>query len=451
MKPLIIIAALLGSGFLPLLAGPCFGAEGTVATGNLAEIETRLSTTLELSDLLDLAHVSNPSIMASTLAQQMVALDFNVEKSYPDPQLTATYFPSPIETRLGPQDWNLTLSQSFPFPGTIGLKKKRLRTDVSISRLKRDKTVRNILADVSNAFYELRYIQKAVEIAGANLALNQELVKISQNAHGQDRALVYDVSKAMAQTAQIQYDLVLLTELEQTEKTRLNTLLNRAPDALLGKARQLPPREIPHTLDEIYALAMTHQEDLLMAGQSVQRAEEAIGLTRFETLPSFKLGLFYAGIGDPDVASPPENAGDDAMGVQVGMNIPLWFDKNSSRREKALAALKKAKAEKTVAANTTKEQISRVWFRVQNAHRLIILYENQLIPQAMASVQTAETWFREGNGSFTDFLEIQATAYNFQLALERATTDYEKALVTLEQLAGVTLAENNDLVQEGRP
>jgi outer membrane protein TolC len=322
---------------------------------------------------------------------------------------------------------------------------------VSISRLKRDKTVRNILADVSNAFYELRYIQKAVEIAGANLALNQELVKISQNAHGQDRGLVYDVSKAMAQTAQIQYDLVLLTELEQTEKTRLNTLLNRAPDAMLGKARQLPPRKIAHTLDEIYALAMTHQEDLLMAGQSVQRAEETIDLTKFETLPSFKLGLFYAGIGDPDVANPPENAGNDAMGVQVGMNIPLWFDKNSSRREKAMAALKKAKAEEIVAANTTKEQISRVWFKFQNARRLITLYETQLIPQAMASVQTAETWFREGNGSFADFIEIQATAYNFQLALERATTDYETTLVTLEQLAGVALAENSDLVQGGTP
>lgn len=451
MKPLIVLVILLGFDFLHPMARPCFGAGKTVLTGNLAEIETRLATTLELSDLLDHARVSNPSIMVSTLAQHMASFDFHVEKSYPDPQLTATYFPSPIETRLGPQDWNLTLSQSFPFPGTIGLKKKRLRTDVSISRLKRDKTVRNILADVSNAFYELRYIQRAVEIAGANLALNQELVKISQNAHGQDRALVYDVSKAMAQTAQIQYDLVLLTELEQTEKTRINTLLNRAPDALLGKARQRPPRKISHTLDEIYALAMTHQEELLIAGQSVQRAEEAIDLTKFETLPSFKLGLFYAGIGDPDVANPPENAGDDAMGVQVGMNIPLWFDKNNSRREKAMAALKKAKAEKTVAANTTKEQISRVWFRFQNAHRLIILYETQLIPQAMASVQTAETWFREGNGSFTDFIEIQATAYNFQLALERATTDYETTLVTLEQLAGVALAENNDLVQGGTP
>ena len=72
------------------------------------------------------------------------------------------------------------------------------------------------------------------------------------------------------------------------------------------------------------------------------------------------------------------------------------------------------------------------------------LYENQLIPQALASVQTAETWFQEGEGSFSDFLEVQATAYNFQLSLARAGTDYSQALVRLEQMAGVVLNVKSD-------
>jgi outer membrane protein TolC len=67
------------------------------------------------------------------------------------------------------------------------------------------------------------------------------------------------------------------------------------------------------------------------------------------------------------------------------------------------------------------------------------LYEKELIPQSMLSVQTAETWYRQGDGSFSDFLELQATAYNFQLSLARATADYGKTLVLLEQLAGVAL------------
>jgi outer membrane protein, heavy metal efflux system len=171
----------------------------------------------------------------------------------------------------------------------------------------------------------------------------------------------------------------------------------------------------------------------------VHKSEQAMQLTRLETLPSFKLGLFYAGIGDPDVPNPPPDAGDDAVGVQFGMNIPLWSGKNKSRTAQALAEKQKAQAQKTEAANRVKAGISRLWFKLENAERLITLYENDLLPQAVSSVQTAETWFKQGQGSFADFLEIQATAYNFQLSLERAKADYAKTLVLLEQAAGAVL------------
>jgi outer membrane protein TolC len=196
---------------------------------------------------------------------------------------------------------------------------------------------------------------------------------------------------------------------------------------------------VVYSLDQIYELSALFQEDILIAEQGIQRSKEAITLTKFENLPSFKLGLFYAGIGDPDVASPPRDAGDDALGVQVGLSLPLWFGKNQSRTAKARAFKAKAQAEKTIIINKTRARISRLWFKLQNSGRLITLYKNELLPQALGSVQTAEIWFREGRGSFSDYLEIQATAYNFQLSLERARADYGKTLVQLEQLAGVIL------------
>jgi outer membrane protein TolC len=383
--------------------------------------------------------LSSPAITASKKSWQAFIENYRVGKSYPDPQLAATYFPRPIETRLGPQDWSLTLSQVIPFPGTLSQKARVLEADVAISRLKVDKAVKTIVTEVSLAFYELVYIQKAMAVAQANLDLNHQMLQISENAYADDKALFYDVSKARSQTAQIQYDILLLKELEKTQKTTLNTLLNRPPTALLGHAAGTLPQKVVYSLDEVYELAMLHQEDILMAEEKVHKSEQAIQLTRLETLPSFKLGLFYAGIGDPDVPNPPPDAGDDAVGVQFGMNIPLWSGKNKSRTAQALAEKQKAQAQKTEAANRVKAGISRLWFKLENAERLITLYEKDLLPQAVSSVQTAETWFKQGQGSFADFLEIQATAYNFQLSLERAKTDYAKTLVLLEQAAGAVL------------
>jgi len=415
----------------------------------LPEIEARLAQTLELRDLLTYAYGSNPSITASRASWNAFIENYRIGKSYPDPQLMITYFPEPIETRLGPQDWNLTLSQAIPFPGTLSRKGKVLEADTRIARLKLDKTVRDIITSVSKSYYELVYIQKAIEVAGANLDINKQLTTISENAYAGDKALFYDVSKAQAQTAQIHYDIILLQELAQTEKTKLNALLNRPPEAPLGRALSLPVRRVVYTLDQIYDLASLYQEDILIADQEVKKSGEAVRLARYEDLPTFRLGLFYAGIGEPDVTTPPKDAGDDALGIQAGLSLPLWFGKNISRTAKARALEIQARARKQVTRNTIRSKISRIWFKLQNSDRLITLYKTDLLPNAMASLGTAEIWFREGKGSFSDYLEIQATAYNFQLSLERARADYAKTVVRLEQLAGVILDRKRPELAEG--
>lgn len=437
MKSCFIHVLCLWAGLLMFCQDSVSAAES--AEQSIAQLEAELSGTVQLPDLLEYAYLTSPAITASKKSWESFIETYRIEKSLPDPQLAATYFPRPIETRLGPQDWSLTLSQVIPFPGTLSQKARVLKADVAISRLKVDKAVKTIVTEVSLAFYELMYIQKAMAVAQANLDLNQQMLQISENAYADDKALYYDVSKARSQTAQIQYDILLLQELEKTQKTTLNTLLNRPPTASLGDAAGTLPQKVVYSLDEVYELAMLHQEDILMAEEKVHKSEQAIQLTRLETLPSFKLGLFYAGIGDPDVPNPPPDAGDDAVGVQFGMNIPLWSGKNKSRTAKALAEKQKAQARKTEAANSVKAGISRLWFKLENAQRLITLYEKDLLPQAVSSVQTAETWFKQGQGSFADFLEIQATAYNFQLSLTRAKADYAKTLVLLEQAAGAVL------------
>jgi outer membrane protein TolC len=437
MKSCFIQVFCLCAGLLMICQSSVFAAEPAKQT--LAELEAGLSGTVRLPDLLEYAYLTSPAITASKKSWEAFIENFRVEKSWPDPQLATTYFPRPIETRLGPQDWSLTLSQAIPFPGTLAQKAKVLESDVAIARIKVDKTVKAIVTKVSSSFYELVYIQTAMTVAQANLDLNRQMLEISENAYAEDKALFFDVSKARAQTAQIQYDLLLLKSLEKTEKTTLNTLLNRPPEAPLGQAAGTLPQKVVYSLEEVYDLAMAHQEDILMAEEQVNKSEQAVQLARLETLPSFRVGLFYAAIGDPDVPNPQPDAGDDAVGVQFGMNLPLWLGKNQSRTARALAEKGKAQAQQTEAVNTVKAGISRLWFKLENAERLITLYEKDLLPQAISSVQTAETWFRQGQGGFADFLEIQATAYNFQLSLARARADYAKTLVLLEQAAGVIL------------
>ena len=407
-----------------------------------------LAESILLADLIDQAYAHNPSIQQAREAWRATVEEYRVTTGYPDPQLMVTWFPEPIETRLGPQDWNAQLSQMIPFPGKLSKAGELVEADARIARLKLDKTIKGTLLAVQESYYELWYIRQAKAVTQHNTNLLNHIRKIAETGHADNRTTLTDVVKAQSQTGQLQYDALLLEELEQTEITRLNGLLNRAPESALGSLAPPVFQPIAADLETIYQLAEATQEDILIAQVGVEKGDTKVSLARFQNLPDFKVGFFYAGIGEPDVPVQPRDAGRDAIGLQAGISIPLWFGKNNSRVDKAMAEKSRARAEKQVRINNVQTKIRTLYFKARNARRVLTLYETDLVPQAAKSMEIAEVWYREGEASFTDFIETQSVWYNFQLALARATADYGINLARLEQMAGKRLTDDATIPEE---
>ena len=86
---------------------------------SLDEPDNLFREKVALEDLIHYALQKNPSIRAVREAWRATVENFRVVTGYPDPQLMVSYYPEPIETRLGPQDWNVNLSQKIPLPGKL--------------------------------------------------------------------------------------------------------------------------------------------------------------------------------------------------------------------------------------------------------------------------------------------------------------------------------------------
>lgn len=398
-----------------------------------------LSDPVRLADLIDLAYRGNPAIAQAREAWRATVENHRIATGYPDPQLMVTWFPEPIETRLGPQEWNAQLSQMIPFPGRLTKAGEQVAADARIARLKLDKAVKETMLAVQESYYELWYIRQAMTVTHHNARLLDHITTVGETAHADDRATFTDVVKAQSQSGQLQYDALLLEELAQTEITRLNSLLNRPPGAAVGTLDAPVFAPLRVDLETIYQLAEASQEEILMAQAAIDKGDAGISLARYRNLPDFKVGLFYASIGQPDVAMPPDDAGRDAVGIQAGISIPLWFGRNSSRVEKARAEKAAARAEKTVRVNATRTAVRNLYFKTRNAQRIVALYETDLVPRAARAMEIAEVWYREGESAFTDFIETQSVWYNFQLALARARADYAINLARLERMAGTSL------------
>jgi len=322
--------------FVILLGGILISHAYAVEALSTSDLEDGLTKEAALAELITYAYRENPSIKMAREEWRAVVENYRVVTGYPDPQVMVTYFPEPIETRLGPQDWNASISQMIPFPGKLSKAGEVVEAEARIARLKLDKAVRDVIVSIRESFHELLYIREAKKVTAQNIELLDHLRKVGETAYAQDRAAFLDMIKAQSQSGQLRYDALLLEELEQTEKARLNGLLNRRPGAEIGRLKAEEFRALVYDLEELYKLAEANQEEIRMAETGVEKAGARVDLARFQNLPNFKLGLFYASIGNPDVSMSPSDAGRDAVGVQAGMTIPLWFGKNRGRIDQAL-------------------------------------------------------------------------------------------------------------------
>ena len=90
--------------------------------GLLLLISLIASAQQELDKYLVIAAENNPGLQVK-FNEYMAALEVAPQvKGLPDPQAAFAYFISPVETRVGPQQFRFSISQMFPWFGTLKTK-----------------------------------------------------------------------------------------------------------------------------------------------------------------------------------------------------------------------------------------------------------------------------------------------------------------------------------------
>ena len=79
--------------------------------GSISQEELRVLAAEVLED--------NPALAAAQAEARAAALRAPQVKALPDPTLGVVVFAETPETRVGPQEWTLMLSQSFPWGGKL--------------------------------------------------------------------------------------------------------------------------------------------------------------------------------------------------------------------------------------------------------------------------------------------------------------------------------------------
>ena len=392
-----------------------------------------------LNKFIETARKQNPSLLEASNKINIYKQIPDQRSSWKDPMLTFGLENLPVDTFSFRQEAmtqkQIQLTQEIPFPGKTDLRKEAADKDVSIAKWNLKELELKIIRQVKESFFELCFVNSAIETTEQNKILLKQFVTIAESKYSVGKGIQQDVLKAQVELSKIMDELIELSQLQSNETAKLNILMNRLPQE---------PLEIPHGLTQtgfkfdIEALQDLAEENRPFL-QGIQSAINKFTITKElaekEYYPDFQVGLRYGQRED----SPMEDHPDFVSGF-IGVNIPIWF---ATKQRKKVAEenyrILTAKDSYNAARNDVFLKIKLILDKEIKGRKLISLIKTGIIPQARQSLESALAAYGVDKVDFLTLIANQVTLLKWEIKYHRQLTDYEQNLAALEHVVGQPL------------
>ncbi len=395
---------------------------------------------LSLEETITFALANNPGIRAARAGWKAAENRPKVVSALPDPVLGLTYSVEEIQTRNGAIRGGLMLSQKFPWLAKLKAKSEIAQSQADAFEESYESTRLEVVSKVKQAYFELYWITKAIAITESNLGLMKQLERVTQTKYATGKVPQQDVLKAQVEISKLQNDLETFIEMKTTSEARLNALLGRPPEAPLGEPEGIEFKRLTLDLDSLYKLARDSSPNLRLHQRLIEKAERELRLAKLEYYPDFTLGVQYQDVGRGAPMAP--NEGRDAWSARFSMNLPIWWGKRKAGVNEANTRALSQRFAYDNRENMLYFEIKDSYFRINTAQRQIQLYKDSLIPRAEQSLRVSEESYKADKTDFLNLIDSQRMLLHFQLAYQRALTDFHQNLAELEEAVGGRVPES---------
>ncbi len=408
----------------------------TLLTVTAAEspYEPALDETASLGDYLTYAALHNPEVEAAYYRWQAAVEAVPQARTLPDPRLTYARYIEEVETRTGPQENRLGLSQTFPWFGTLRTKGERAREQAEAARWRYEQAKLVLFFRVVDAYAEYYYLGRATLITEENLALLVNFEEVARRRYEVAQASYSDVVKAQVELGKLSDRVRTLHARRRALAAMLNAALNRPADAPVPWPRTLPDPAASYDTSALRETLPQNNPQLRALSSDVEAAVRAVELARLRSFPDLTVGVDWI---DTDRAlMPTPESGKDPVIAKFSINVPLWYRSYRAGEREAEAKVQAAVHRRAAQRNTLESRLERAVFRYDDSKRKIDLFRDTLIPKAQQSLQATQTAFTTAAGDFLTVLDAQRILLEFQLSAERALADSAQRNAEITMLLG---------------
>jgi cobalt-zinc-cadmium efflux system outer membrane protein len=401
---------------------------------------------LVLDSLIAEALRANPDLAATKLRYQAFRARVPQAGSLPDPMLKATASNLPIDSwdlsRTPMSGVELSLTQTVPFPGKLGLKKSAAQSLARTAESDYESAVNFVVAQLKADYYQLYLLDESIDITRENKSLLEQFAQVASTRYSVGKGLQQDVLKAQVEVSKMTDQLVSLEEARRTTRAKINVLLNRSPQDSLDRPESLRFEEMNYTEKKLQQMAVDSNPALQGMESTVWAAESSHRLARREYLPDLAFSVGYRV--RKEVPGDPVR-GVDFFSASVGVKVPLYFWSKQKRKvEEKESEWKSARFKYEQMTNHVKLAISQLFYSLSRYKEQVRLYGTAILPQARASLESARSGYQVDKVDFLTLLNSQTTLYNYQIAYHQALSSYFSAVAKLEEMVGRSLLEEGD-------
>jgi outer membrane protein TolC len=386
-----------------------------------------------LDDYFRIGAENNPGLQAKYKAFEAAMEKIPQVGSLQDPNLSFGYFISPVETRVGPQNARFSLTQMFPWFGTL-----RAQEDVASlmaeAKYQEFLDARNLLySQLATVYYPLVEMHELITLERKNLEILETYYSLATSKFENGQGSLADALRVEIMIQAAKTNIEVLQMKIKGSNSWFNSLLSRSHNSPVEISEMLQITEADRQIstDSIQANPMLGSIDL-----KIQASEASVRVARKQGMPKLGAGVDYVLVGERTDMDVPDN-GKNVLMPMVTVSLPIFRGKYKGAQKEAELMQESYQLEKDELNNKLYGSYYRFSSDMEIQENLISLYSKQV----QTSEQTLELLYSAYSNSGKDFeevLRVQQQLLEYQKMKLKATVAYQTSLAQINYITAKT-------------
>lgn len=364
----------------------------------------------QLQSYIKEAEANNPEIQAFELRYNIAEEKVNEANWIPNTEVSAGYFVSEPETRVGAQRARIGVKQMLPWFGTITARENYATAMADAEYVDITIAKRKLALSVAQSYYSLYSIRAKQAVLDENIQLLQTYEQLALTSVEVGKASAVDVLRLQIRQNELQQQKEVLEEEFTAEQTAFNNLLNRESMMTVDVVPEMEiPQEDPFYDNEALAL----NPELLKYDKLYESVAQSELLNQRESLPMIGFGVDYLPVTERSDVNFSDN-GKDVLMPMVSVSIPIFNNRYKSISKQNELRQQEIETQREQRLNVLESAFAKAQSQ-RNQARIAYNTQDSNLKQAQDAEEILVKNYETGTIDFNDVLDIQELQLKFQM------------------------------------